>query len=190
MHDVSRASESAVWAAAEGTASDDQIAVLEADLVGWRRILSQLLDEAEDGLEAVRQLNGPERAQVVADFEEQFALLEAAYDRLVSADDPTSAVLTAEPTGEVRLQASWAAGQIVVWAAAPNADPEDNDALASGYDATYNNTAGRTADPGATATLPTGWSQSTAPGSVRASTPAPPSAVACVGPRSRYRSRT
>jgi hypothetical protein len=135
MHDVSRASESAVWAAAEGTASDDQIAVLEADLSGWRRILSQLLDEAEDSLDAVRQLNGPERAQVVADFEEQFALLEAAYDRLVSSEDPTSAMLTAEPTGEVRLQASWTAGQIVVWAAGPNAEPEDNDALADRLEA-------------------------------------------------------
>jgi hypothetical protein len=135
MHDVSRASESAVWAAAEGTASDDQIAVLEADLVGWRRILGQLLDEAEDNLDAVRQLNGPERAQVVADFEEQFALLEAAYDRLVSADDPSNAMLSAEPTGEVRLQASWAAGQIVVWAAGPHAEPEDNDALADRLEA-------------------------------------------------------
>ena len=72
---------------------------------------------------------------MVADFEEQFSLLEAAYDRLVSSDDPSSALLNAEPAGEVRLQASWSAGEIVVWAAGPNAEPEDNDALADRLEA-------------------------------------------------------
>jgi len=100
MHDESRASEIAVWAAAEGTATPEQIATLEADPRTWRRILEQLLDEAEDDLDSVRQLTGAERNQVVADFEEQFSLLEAAYDRLVSSDDPSSALLNAEPADQ------------------------------------------------------------------------------------------
>ena len=79
---------------------------------------------------------GAERDQVVADFEEQSRLLEAAYDRLVSRRRPVQrASLDAEPAGEVRLQASWSAGEIVVWAAGPDADPADNDELADRLEA-------------------------------------------------------
>ncbi|HJR26096.1 MAG TPA: hypothetical protein VJ804_11515, partial [Acidimicrobiales bacterium] len=120
---ATRSLETAAWAAAEGTATAAQLAQLEADPVGWRRTLERLLDDVEDQLDAVRQLDGPERDQVVADFEQEVARLEAAYDLLTKADDPVAAIAAADPAGEVRLQASWAAGEIVVWAAGPDAPP-------------------------------------------------------------------
>jgi hypothetical protein len=69
MQDATRALEDAAWAAAEGTATQDQLARLEADPKGWRRTLERLLDDVEDQLDDVRHLSGPERDQVVADFE-------------------------------------------------------------------------------------------------------------------------
>jgi len=123
MHDAPRTLESAAWAAAEGNATADQLALLEADPRAWRRTLERLLDETEDTLDAVRRLERPERDRVVADFEEELARLEAAYDvltRVPGHPDGDGAVAVAvDPAGEVRLQASWSAGQVVVWAAAP-----------------------------------------------------------------------
>jgi hypothetical protein len=130
MSDATRALETAAWAAAEGTATPDQLAQLEADPVGWRRTLERLLDDVEDQLEHVRQIDGPERDQVVADFEQELARLEAAYDLLTKAPDPVAAIAAADPAGEVRLQASWSAGNVIVWAAGPDAPPADNGQLA------------------------------------------------------------
>jgi superfamily II DNA or RNA helicase len=135
MSDATRALESAAWAAAEGTATTEQLAQLEADPAGWRRTLERLLDDVEDHLDAVRQLQGPERDQVVADFEEELAKLEAAYDLLTRAPDPVAAIAAADPAGEVRLQASWARGDVVVWAAGPDVPPADNGQLADRLEA-------------------------------------------------------
>jgi superfamily II DNA or RNA helicase len=130
MQDATRALEDAAWAAAEGTATAEQLALLEADPSGWRRTLERLLDDTEDQLEEVRHLTGPERDQVVADFERELAKLEAAYDLLTHVADPVAAIAAADPAGEVRLQASWEAGRVVVWAAGPDAPPADNGRLA------------------------------------------------------------
>jgi superfamily II DNA or RNA helicase len=130
MEDATRAVELAAWAAAEGVATDDQLALLQADTTAWRRALERLLDDTEDALESVRDLQGPERAQVVADFETELAVLEAAYDRLTGAADPSLAVAIVDPADEVRLQASWVGGQVVVWAAGAHTAPADNDQLA------------------------------------------------------------
>ncbi|MEZ5176927.1 MAG: hypothetical protein R2746_01225 [Acidimicrobiales bacterium] len=124
--------ESAAWAAADGTATAEQLALLEADPRSWRWALEDLLEEAEDNLESVRRLNGPERAQVVADFEAELARLEAAYDLLTKVGDSSSAVAAiaaADPAGEVRLQASWHGGNVVVWAAGPGTAPATADEL-------------------------------------------------------------
>ena len=136
MHDVTGAWETAVWAAAEGTATPDQLASLRADARAWRLTLERLLDETEDRLDVVRQLTGPERDHVVADFEGELALLEAAYDHLAGSDDRAGAVAMAgDPPGEVRLQASWSAGQVVVWAAGPGTAAASNDELADRLEA-------------------------------------------------------
>ncbi|MEZ5204248.1 MAG: DEAD/DEAH box helicase [Acidimicrobiales bacterium] len=123
MSDTLQAIEAAAWAAADGTATPEQLTLLEADPTRWLDAVEDLLEDVEDRLEQVRVLSGPERQQVVADFEAELAQLEAAYDLLTKTDDPIAAINAADPPGEVRLQASWAAGQIVVWAAGPGTEP-------------------------------------------------------------------
>lgn len=135
MPDFSQSLLDAVWAAADGTATPDQLQILEADRDTWLAVLEHLLDETEDDLDAVRELNGPERAQVVADFEAELTRLEAAYDLVVSAGDPVAAIAAADPAGQVRLQASWAKDLIVVWAAGPDAAPESGEELSDRLEA-------------------------------------------------------
>src|SRR6266540_5069809 len=125
--------EAAVWAVAEGTASDDQRALLEADRRGSLRTVERMLDETADRLDAVRRLTGPEREQVVADFEEELAGLEAAYEILTGASG--NGHTGSDPIGEVRLQASWSGGRVVVWAAGPRTVPATNDELADRLEA-------------------------------------------------------
>jgi len=125
--------EAAVWAVAEGTASDDQRALLEADRPGSLRTVERMLDETADRLDAVRRLTGPEREQVVADFEEELAGLEAAYEILTGASG--NGHTGSDPIGEVRLQASWSGGRVVVWAAGPRTVPATNDELADRLEA-------------------------------------------------------
>jgi hypothetical protein len=135
MHDNTQALEAAVWAAADGKATPEQLAMLEADRLRWLDLVEDLLEETEDRLEAVRGLGGPERAQVVADFEAELAQLEAAYDLLTKTDDPIAAIAAADPEGEVRLQASWSSGQIVVWAAGPGTPPASAEELSDRLEA-------------------------------------------------------
>jgi superfamily II DNA or RNA helicase len=129
MSDTMQALEAAAWAAADGSATPEQLALLEADPGRWRAVVEDLLEEVEDRLDAVRQLSGPERLQVIADFEAELAQLEAAYDLLAKTDDPIAAIAAADPHGEIRLQASWANGQIVVWAGGPGAAPASAEEL-------------------------------------------------------------
>ncbi|HVM54044.1 MAG TPA: SNF2-related protein, partial [Acidimicrobiales bacterium] len=127
MDDATSVLEAATWAAAEGTATADQLALLQTDPRAWRSTLERLMDETEDSLDAVREAGV---TQAVADFEEELTRLELAYDLLTRATDPSSIVVAADPAGEVRLQASWANREVVVWAAGPDTAPADNDELA------------------------------------------------------------
>ncbi|HEX6425348.1 MAG TPA: DEAD/DEAH box helicase [Acidimicrobiales bacterium] len=130
MDEATRAMEAAAWAAVDGIATPEQLALLESDAPGWRRALERLLDEVEEHLEAVRALDTPERDQALSDLESEFDRLELAYDRLTGASEPAAAVLVApDPVGEVRLQASWSANEVVVWAAGPDAPPAGHDEL-------------------------------------------------------------
>jgi hypothetical protein len=119
MQDSWHTWELAAWAAADGSASPDQLSLLETDAARWLDVLEDLLEETEDRLDSVRRLPGAERLQVVSDFEAEMAQLEAAYDLLNKTDDPLAALAAADPAGEVRLQGTWAHGQVVVWAAGP-----------------------------------------------------------------------
>jgi len=127
--------EFAVYAMAEGVATREQIALLEENPAAWRRTLERLIDDTEDRLEEVRRLTGPERDQVVADFVAELDRLEASYDVLTKVDDPTAVIAGADPAGEIRLQASWEAGSIVVWGAGPGTRGETNDELADRLEA-------------------------------------------------------
>jgi len=137
MPDTSRALEAAAWAAAEGIASAEQRALLEADPVAWRLMLERLMDDTEDNLDSVSSLEGPERAQVVGDIEAELGRLEAAYDLLLGSTGNGAPALipTADPTGEIRLQASWAAGSVVVWAGGPDLAAHQNADLADRLEA-------------------------------------------------------
>src|SRR5262245_36250154 len=100
MDQASRALEAAAWAAVDGIATEQELALLESDAPGWRRTLERLLDATEDNLDAVRALDGAEREMVVADLESELDRLEAAYERLLSVSDASSAVLVApDPVG-------------------------------------------------------------------------------------------
>jgi hypothetical protein len=130
MNEATRAMEAAAWAAVDGIATTDQLALLEADAPGWRRALERLLDDTEDHLDAVKGRTGPERDQAVADLEAELERLELAYDRLTGAADVADAVLVApDPVGEIRLQASWSANEVVVWAGGPDTVPANHDEL-------------------------------------------------------------
>ena len=133
-----QALETAAWAAAAGTATDEQLAILEKDPRAWRWALEDLLEEAEDNLDSVRRIEGSERHQVVADFEAELGRLQAAYDLLTKVGDSSSAVaaiVAADPEGEVRLQASWHGGNVVIWAAGPGTAPAGPDELSDRLEA-------------------------------------------------------
>ncbi len=155
MEEITRALEAATWAAVEGEASDQQLGLLEADPVGWKLALERLIDATEDGLDEAEQLTGPERPQVIADFEEELDRLFAAYDLLLATKD-TGAIAhaAAEPPGVVRLQASWTAGDVVLWAAGPNTMPANRAELTERLEAIGGPSLGGVEHPGVT--LPTG----------------------------------
>ncbi|MEY2461366.1 MAG: hypothetical protein QOG30_3196, partial [Acidimicrobiaceae bacterium] len=132
-HDT-EALEAAVWAAAEGRASADDLALLDADHAGSSRIVDRLLADTQARLESVHGLTGPERAQVIADFAEELEGLRLVYDRLHGDEDDDAADvgdvtdLVDEPG--VVLQASWSDDEVVVWAAGRTGRPETNEELA------------------------------------------------------------
>ena len=65
----------------DGRASDDDVAVFEADERTSLLVLDRLIGDVEDDLAAVRALPGEEREQVVADFEATVASLWATMAR-------------------------------------------------------------------------------------------------------------
>lgn len=119
----------AVEAAAAAEATASQLEMLANHREAWRWTLERLLHRTDEDLEAVRSIAGPERDQIVSDFEDERDRLEAALRRLTGThsddDDPT----LLESVGEVRLQASWAAGRLVVWAAGPGTEPATSEDL-------------------------------------------------------------
>ena len=120
----------AIDAEAAGEATPCQLAILEAHRVEWQAALHRLLRDTEASLARVRSLPGPERDQVVADFEDERGRLADALDRLMGVRRDAIDERTLDGPGEVRLQASWSDGRIVVWAAGPGTDPASDEQLA------------------------------------------------------------
>jgi SNF2-related domain/SNF2 Helicase protein/Helicase conserved C-terminal domain len=136
--------EAAAFADAEGFATAEQRGLLEADAPAWRRALERLLAETEETLASVRGVKGPERAQVVVDCQATLRRLEAAYERAgwslpghAAGVGPGSASrpALADPVRDARLQGSWSAGRLVVWAGGRGAVPADNGGLADRLEA-------------------------------------------------------
>jgi superfamily II DNA or RNA helicase len=154
MDDVTPALEAAAWAVVEGYASSDDLALLDAHPQARGLIFERLIDEAVVGLESARRLVGPEREQVVADFEDELDRLEAADELVNGVTHPLEELVVAGPVGEIRLQASWSKGQVVVWAAGPGATASSNDQLADHLEAIDGPKLGWSLHPDVT--LPTG----------------------------------
>jgi SNF2-related domain/SNF2 Helicase protein/Helicase conserved C-terminal domain len=134
----------AIWSISEGRGSDDELTLLRVDEQASLNVLDRLIGETEADLAVVRNLPGDERDQVVADFTDTLDGLRATAARLRPvpvtpvrsvADDFDSTAFEYEEAGEVQLQASWSAGQVVVWAGGRGATPEGNDALATRLEA-------------------------------------------------------
>ncbi len=141
MHDAMEQLELAVWAVAEERATADDLARRDADPDAWQRMLDRLVDQTEEHLDAVRALRTDEREQVIDDFTDDLARLRAIGGtslRVVAVLEPLDGVdgdLVAEVPAEVRLQASWSAEQVVVWAGGPGMTPASNDELADRLEA-------------------------------------------------------
>ena len=132
MREMTRELESATWAVAEGRATAEQLALFQSEPDSSRGMLQRLIDDTEDNLASVRGLPGDEREQVVADFEEELAKLVAILNSLTPAAGVVAEAqeIVGEVIGEVRLQASWDDGNVVVWAAGPGTPAASNDELA------------------------------------------------------------
>ena len=136
--------EAAIWSIADGRSSDDDLALFHADERASLVVLDRLIVDAEDDLDSVRTLPGDERDQVVADLTDTLESLRvdrrppaARADRrppTTTTRTTTSDAEDLEP-GEVQLQASWADGQVVVWAAGRGTPPESNDELSTRLEA-------------------------------------------------------
>lgn len=104
-------------------ASEGDIARLFAEPRRWRRALFDRLNAADDAADRAKQIKGPERAQVVRDFESIGDDVDAALDRLdlregrelPEPDDPGA---SDEPV-ESQLQTSWSPSRVVVWFGGP-----------------------------------------------------------------------
>jgi superfamily II DNA or RNA helicase len=125
-----------VLADAEGYASADQRATLEADPTAWRAAVTRLMREAQDNLRHARSLPGDERDQVVADFENEVAMLSAVATRLAppgaqpvpnERNERTRSAPSPRPTrpDEPELQLSWEPGRVVAWVAGPEVATAD-----------------------------------------------------------------
>ena len=106
-------------------------------------MLESLIIDVEDHLASARSLVGDERDLVVDDLTETLDGLRGTVARLGRLITPvTPERQTTEPIasvevepGEVELQASWASGQVVVWASGRGATPASHDDLSTRLEA-------------------------------------------------------
>ncbi|MBM3657917.1 MAG: hypothetical protein FJW95_00200 [Actinobacteria bacterium] len=132
--------ELAVEDEAAGFATPEQLATLEADRTRWTTVLNALIRAADQHLNAARRLQGPERAQVLADAEADHHRLVIAWSRLTGIEVDTPAPKQAPPQTQerepdvdallpevVQLQLSWEPGRVVAWAGGPRCEPASVD---------------------------------------------------------------
>jgi hypothetical protein len=125
---------------ADGAASADQLAALEADRPRWHATLNALVRDADQHLQAARRLQGPERHQVLTDAEADHRRLVVAWSRLtgIAVDAPAPRPVTngapeREPDLDsllpevVALQLSWEPGRVVAWGGGPRCTPASAD---------------------------------------------------------------
>jgi hypothetical protein len=125
---------------AAGVIAPDELAVLQANRGRWADRLRDLLVETEEAIDVVARSDRDEREQALADLAEERDILADGLVRLTGEDvgplrhevvDELDAI-AAEDSEEYRqplLQASWASGQVVLWAGNRTADPVGRDEL-------------------------------------------------------------
>ncbi len=129
LHDL----EHVAWAVAEGRANIEDLALFEREPAQARLAVGRLLDDTDERILSAQRLPSRERELVLADLEDDRARLQAVWDVLTAA--PTVSVSELAELAEIRLQASWSDGHVVVWAAGPGLAPEDNEQLADRLEA-------------------------------------------------------
>ena len=135
--------EAAIWSISDGRSSDDDLALFHADERASLVVLDRLIIDTEEDLASVRNLPADERDVVVADLTDTLACLRATAAILrppppepaPEPDDDLDADDEDLEPGEVQLQASWADGQVVVWAAGRGTAPETNAELSARLEA-------------------------------------------------------
>lgn len=124
-----------VQANLDGVATEAEVAYLRTNQPAWVAALLRLYDNAEHALDRVnRQVRGPERAIVLADFEGELGRIDAMLTELVGpsstpqANEP-GAIPVDQQQGTAQLQLSWMPGRVVAWAAGDSAAPESSERL-------------------------------------------------------------
>lgn len=112
--------------AASAEASPQQLALLNANRERWLSTLDTLLEETEEILDELRGMRGPERAQIVADFDGERQRLKTALELLEDATSSTEAIAVVQSPGETHLHLSWANPNLVAWSGGPAA-PSGNE---------------------------------------------------------------
>ncbi len=115
--------------------------LLQADPAEWAAALHRLIIETTDALAGAARITGDERDQILADLSGEQSRLQAALHRLTGSNRISQSVHAFDDGDEddevdepdvLALQASWDAGDVVVWAAGrgvPAAGPDELHAL-------------------------------------------------------------
>lgn len=109
---------------ADGVATDEELNELSSDPIRWRNVLIDMIEEIEDRIQSIRRMRGPQRKQVILDFEGELTLLTDAYERAtgepysVEEEEESVPLIPVDATPEpVALQLSWTGGRVIAWAA-------------------------------------------------------------------------
>ena len=152
--------EAVLWSLVDGGGTDDTIGLLREDERA-PRVLERLILELGRDLDSAQTLPGDEREQVVADLVDTLDGLRDIGRRMRGEPPPVVAVPVVEeppeppPVEPVVLQTSWAAGELLVWAAGRGAEPEDYDELSNRLESVGGPPAGWR--PHLPLALPGGW---------------------------------
>ena len=121
---------------ADGEAPAAMIAELESDPVRWRNVLTDMIEDAEDTLQSIRRLKGPQRNQIITDFETEFRSLTDAFERATGelydteeADEGVDLIPDNAVTEPVALQLSWTSGKVIAWASGAFNEPDSSEAV-------------------------------------------------------------